>query len=278
MKASVCITQLNQDEGMRGGKTGYKILKERGHAIMATYIEKFGGYIADVPKVVFKRCDGKKFLMDELTAATVTPTINTTEINAGWSLFPVAVLPGQSTFEMSFTSGKFEAEMFSMANKTEFEHRGGQDEKTYAFPRDERHEIVDNKITLIETPVEGSIYIDGMEEVEATPELGQYTVAGKVITFNAGESGTIQVLYDSLIEAYEAIITNKEAAIGEATAIWPVYGSGDDCTESSIIGYYVVKVFRARVTTVPGIDTSYKTAATFQFTLSALNNVWGIAA
>lgn len=64
---------------------------------MATYVEAFRGYVADVPKVIFKRCDGRKFLFDELTAATVTPTINTTEINAGWSLFPVAVLPGQST-------------------------------------------------------------------------------------------------------------------------------------------------------------------------------------
>ena len=47
--------------------------------------------------MIFKRCDGRKFYFDELTAATVTPTIQTTEINAGWSLFPVAVLPGQST-------------------------------------------------------------------------------------------------------------------------------------------------------------------------------------
>ena len=49
------------------------------------------------------------------------------------------------------------------------------------------------------------------------------------------------------------------------------YGSGDDCTESSIIGYYIVKVFRARVTQIPGMDTSYKQAATFQFELTALD-------
>jgi hypothetical protein len=54
----------------------------------------------------------------------------------------------------------------------------------------------------------------------------------------------------------EAIVTNKEYAIGEAVAIWPVYGSGDDCTESSIIGYYMVKVFKARVSQIPGMDTS----------------------
>ena len=33
---------------------------------MATYIEAFRGYVADVPKVVFTRCDGKRFLFDEL--------------------------------------------------------------------------------------------------------------------------------------------------------------------------------------------------------------------
>ena len=71
---------------------------------MATYNPSLKGYIADVPRVVFKRCDGAKFYMDELTAATVSANIDTMEINAGWSLVPVAVLPGASTFTMSFTS------------------------------------------------------------------------------------------------------------------------------------------------------------------------------
>jgi hypothetical protein len=53
---------------------------------MATYVEALKGYVADVPKVIFKRCDGRKFLFDELTAATVTPQMNPMEINAGWSL------------------------------------------------------------------------------------------------------------------------------------------------------------------------------------------------
>lgn len=33
---------------------------------MATYNTALKGYIADVPRVVFKRCDGAKFYMDEL--------------------------------------------------------------------------------------------------------------------------------------------------------------------------------------------------------------------
>ena len=74
------------------------------------YSAAFQGYIADVPRLWFKRCDGRIFYFDELTQASVSPQINYTEINAGWSLYPVAYLPGQSTFEMSITSGKFDAD------------------------------------------------------------------------------------------------------------------------------------------------------------------------
>lgn len=236
---------------------------------MATYVEALKGYVADVPKVIFKRCDGRKFLFDELTAATVTPQMNPMEINAGWSLFPVAVLPGQSTFEMSITSGKFDAELFSMANATEY-----VDNADYAMPTAERHEIdANHQITLLETPIEDSVSIKGMEEVDQNPDAGEFTVdaATKKITFNEAEEGTIEVIYDYKKAVAEAIIDNKSSAIGEASCIWPVYGSGDDCSESAIVGYYIVKVFRARITTVPGMDTSYKSAATFQFTLSALD-------
>ena len=236
---------------------------------MATYVESLKGYVADVPKVIFKRCDGRKFLFDELTAATVTPQMNPMEINAGWSLFPVAVLPGQSTFEMSITSGKFDAELFSMANATEYSANA-----TYPVPTAERHEIdASHQVTLLETPIAGSVSIKGMDEVDDNPDAGEFVVdaATKKITFNASETGTLEVIYDYSKSVYEAIIDNKSSAIGEASCIWPVYGAGDDCSESAIVGYYIVKVFRARITTVPGMDTSYKSAATFQFTLSALD-------
>ncbi|MBP5468583.1 MAG: hypothetical protein J6Z11_04990 [Candidatus Riflebacteria bacterium] len=52
---------------------------------------------------------------------------------------------------------------------------------------------------------------------------------------------------------------------------YPVYGSGDDCTDSSIIGYVLVHVYKCRVTTQPGFDASYKNANTFQFTLAAMD-------
>ena len=156
-----------------------------------------------------------------------------------------------------------------MANATEYE-----DNASYAMPTAERHEIVSSMITLLETPIEGSVAIRGMEEVDSQPtETGKFQVdyENKQVKFNSAEEGTIEVIYDYVKDVQEAIITNKESAIGEASLIYPVYGSGDDCTESAIIGYYIVKVFRARITTAPGFDSSYKTAATFQLTLSALD-------
>ena len=53
-------------------------------------MKAYNGYIADVPKVWFRRCDGRMFLFDELTQANITPNTQFNEINAGWSMFPVA--------------------------------------------------------------------------------------------------------------------------------------------------------------------------------------------
>lgn len=193
----------------------------------------------------------------------------------------MAVLPGSSTFEMNFTCGQFDADLFAMANKTEY-----QANETYELDTKERHEPDTNhQITLIETPVEGSVYIPNMEPLttqSGTVTSGHYLINGKVITFSSDDDiDFVDVIYkyqpyaravqDDKRLVYEAIVTNKESAIGECSCIWPVYGSGDDCSESAIAGYYVVKVFRARITTIPGMDTSYKSAATFQFSLQALD-------
>lgn len=185
--------------------------------------------------------------------------------------FPVAVIPGNSTFTMNFTCGQFDADLFAMANKVDYAENAN-----YQLDTSERHEPdANHQIELLQTPVEGSIFISGMEPIttqSGTVTAGHYLINGKKITFSADDDiDFVDVVYKYVQAAHEAIVTNKESAIGEASAIWPVYGSGDDCTESAIVGYYVVKVFRARITTIPGMDTSYKSAATFQFELTALD-------
>ena len=184
---------------------------------MATYNTALKGYVADVPKVIFRRCDGNAYAFTELSAATVTANIETMDINGGWSLFPLAVLPGNSTFTMSFTSAQFDADMFAMANKTEY-----AENTNYELDTNERHTPdANHKIELLHTPVEGSIYIAGMEPVttqSGTIVSGKYLVNGKTITFSADDDiPFVDVIYAYVQAAHEAIITNKESAIGEAS-------------------------------------------------------------
>ena len=219
-----------------------------------------------------KRCDGRIFYFDELTNATVTPQVNYTEINAGWSLYPVAYLPGQSTFEMSITSGKFEADLFVMTNATEFSTNSA-----YQVPCTE---ILTpdgaNEVELAHKPVTGTVSIAGMEETAQTVTSGKYKVdnSGEVtkIIFFAGDiADTVTISYFYAEEAQEANIDNRSSAMGEAIMVYPVYGNGDDCTDSSIIGKVYVRVYKCRVTAQPGFDASYKSANTFQFTLAAMD-------
>lgn len=248
---------------------------------MATYVKEFNGYIADVPRLWFKRCDGRMFYFDELTAASVTPQINYTEVNAGWSLFPVAYLPGQSTFEMSITSGKFEADLFVMTNATQFDENAA-----YRMPATEF--LTPNgsfEVELAHPAVTGTVSIAGMTETSGTPSDGGAsglptfkvtTTTGAApstkITFAEGViQNDVTVSYFYIQTAREANITNTSSAMGEAIMVYPVYGNGDDCTDASIIGKVIVKVYKCRVTAQPGFDASYKTANTFQFTLAAMD-------
>ena len=86
-----------------------------------------------------------------------------------------------------------------------------------------------------------------------------------------GNLASVVKVSASLFYRWQVLIDNKSSAIGECTLEYPVYSSGEDCTEASIIGYYYVRVFRARITAVPGFDASYKQAQTYQFTLTALD-------
>ena len=244
---------------------------------MATpnYIPEFQGYIADVPRMWFKRCDGRVFYFDELTNASVTPQVNYTEINAGWSLFPVAYLPGQSTFEMQVTSGKFEADLFIMTNSTEFKSNG-----SYEVPCTEVLTLDgQNEVSLAHDPISGSVSIANLEETAQTPTEKHFKVTAAAggtpakIKFYADDvqGGVVEVSYFYAAAAQEANITNQSSAMGEAVMVYPVYGNGDDCTDSSIIGHVYVHVYKCRVTAQPGFDASYKTANTFQFTIAAMD-------
>ena len=253
---------------------------------MSTYIAAYKGYIADVPRVWFKRCDGRIFYFDEITQANASPNVQYTEVNAGWSLFPVAYLPGQSTMEISMTSGQFNADLFALANGTSF---GADASYTTYTTEHQTPDASTHAVTLANTPVANSISIAGMEEgtnaaeetpgtpasgddPEVPPTNAKFAVSGKVITFPSSITGEVEISYEYVVsDAKVAQIDNATSAIGEAVFKWPVYNSGEDCTDAAVKGYVIMKVYRCRVTQMPGFDTSYKSAATNSVTWATMD-------
>ena len=83
---------------------------------------------------------------------------------------------------------------------------------------------------------------------------------------------TIRVVYQTTVTAERAkVLTSTMSARGEVSMKWPVYSSGTDCSEAAVKGYVVLTIYMARVTAMPGFDTSYKTAATNSVTFSAID-------
>lgn len=224
--------------------------------------------------------DGRIFYFDEITQANASPNVQYTEINAGWSLFPVAYLPGQSTMEISMTSGQFNAELFALANGTNFDA-----DATYTTYITEHltPDATAHTVTLKETPVENSVSIAGMDQGTAAAEPqaasgndpavnAKFAVSAKVVTFPASITGEVEISYEYVVSgAKVAQIDNQTSAIGEAVFKWPVYNSGEDCTDAAVKGYVIMKVYRCRVTQMPGFDTSYKSAATNQVTWATMD-------
>lgn len=232
------------------------------------YVPTVKGYITDVPEVWFRRSgDHRVFHFDKLTSASASADIQTNEVNAGWSLFPVAYLPGQSTFEIQMTSGEFNADLFAMANATTFV------DKAFTYYVTENMEILDGLIgnfTSEQADLK-HITINGVAVgVTASGDNSphKYTTnpitgvkVGEVVEFTYAVNKTTKV----------AQINNQDTATGDLLLRWPVYAAANDDTISAIKGYYYRHVFKARVTQVPGFDTSYKSAAENSVTFSALD-------
>lgn len=176
--------------------------------------------------------------------------------------------------EISLTSGQFNADLFALANNRSFAPQA------YDLYMTETVTIVNNKATLSHVAKAGTVSIAGLEEATTAAE-GKFAVADvdatetvpahTEITF-VGEEGEIEISYEVTVDDAQVIeVDNKSTAIGSALFRWPVYGSSEDCTDSAIKGYLNMKVYRCRVTQMPGFDTSYKSAATNAVTFSAMD-------
>lgn len=188
----------------------------------ATYVPQLRGYIADVPQFFFKRADNRVFINKHVTQCSMTPNIDFLEVRAGWSNYAAAYLPGQATMDVQLTLGDFDAEIFAMANAEEFEN-----DATFEAPQVEVHkpDATTHKVTLLYTPVEGSVYINGLTEATgSTPAEGTYVVdaEAKTIQFAEDETGEMEISYKSVAEDAQVInVTNSKVACGETVLKWP---------------------------------------------------------
>lgn len=162
----------------------------------------------------------------------------------------VAYLPGQSTMEISLTSGQFNSDLFVMANGSTDAEGTYESGETYNVYVSETLKVVENKITLTKQPVADNgvyAYVSGYGTITTAPAEKQITLTFEGTTAPA----EVEVSYLTEVTADVIHVDNQTAAVGEAVLKWPVYDDGTDCTKSAIKGYVVMKIFRCRVTQMP---------------------------
>jgi len=244
------------------------------------YIEKYNGYLADVPNIEFVRCDGTVFAYDELNSASLTAGHNMITITGGQGNFPLAYIDTDSTLEFTFESSQFTLEIFEMANGV------SQVEGDFGMLESNRFDVESGlKVTIPYEVKSGSVYIRGLTE-DTTAATGKYAVsitaatsetAGKaVVTFYEGDvtvGQTIRVAYQRRVvgSSKVPVKTTSTTAKGSLFAHWPLYSDGTSCADAAIKGYLHLYIPRVRVTALPGFSNSYKQASTTSLTFAAMN-------
>ena len=234
------------------------------------YIEKYNGYLADVPNIEFVRCDGTVFAYDELNSASMTAGHNMITITGGQGNFPLAYIDTDSTLEFQFESSQFNTEIFEMANGVTM------DEGDFGILESNRFDVETGlKINIPYEVKQGSVIIRGLTEA-AEAAAGKFSVAitasaaatdGKtVITFYNGDvtvGQTVRVAYQRRVvgAAKVPVKTTSTTAKGSLFAHWPIYSDGTSCADAAVKGWLHMYIPRVRVTALPGFSSSYKQAA-----------------
>ena len=196
------------------------------------YIEKYNGYLADVPNIEFVRCDGTVFAYDELTSASMTAGHNMITITGGQGNFPLAYIDTDSTLEFQFESAQFNLEIFEMANGV------SQEAGDFGMLESARFDVETGlKINIPYEVKAGSVVIRGLTEKPSTPGAGEFSVAitaaaaatdGKaVITFHEGDvtvGQVVRVAYQRRVvgSSKVPVKTTSTTAKGSLFAHWPL--------------------------------------------------------
>ena len=245
------------------------------------WIDKYQGFMADVPDITFIRCDGTAFSYDTLTSASMTHNHNTITITGGKGSFPLAYIDTDSSLEFTFECAEFNLDIFEMANAVSIEEGdfGAYESGRYAVE-------TGLKITLPFEVKSGSVKIRGLEETNSTATTGKFAVTitastasveGKtVITLASGDAAVddvVRVVYQRRVVggARASVLTTSTSAKGSLYADWDIYSDGASCADASKKGILHLVIYRVRVTALPGFSSSYKTASSNSLTFAAMD-------
>lgn len=244
------------------------------------YLDRYDGYMADVPNVDFIRCDGEVFCYDEISTASMTHNHNTITITGGQGNFPLAYIDTDASLEFNFESAQFKLDMFEMANAAHVS------EGDYGAFESGRFDVENGlKVTLPFEVQTESVHIRGMEEASAAAAgkyavsitaSGEQTAGSTVITFNDADvavGDVVRVSYKRRVVggAKVTVKTTSTSAKGEAWIHWPVMSDGSNCKEAAVKGWLHLHIIRVRVTAMPGFNSSYKQGATNGVTFAAID-------
>ena len=137
-----------------------------------------------------------------------------------------------------------------------------------------------NKVTINDAKaIATGVSVNGFELVTTAPTTGKFkadvAASALTLTFFAGDLADGTNIEVSYLRQESSTVLEIDAtgrtSVGEVTFTYPVTASGSDTVDSSLKGYLVVHVFKARVTALPGFDTSYKTASTHSVTIATMD-------
>lgn len=230
--------------------------------------------------MTFKRSDGKRARLKNATQTGFSVNGEKIDINNGWARLPQASIDTTQTIEITYATNKTDLDFFALLNNSEVLHdqtRTLSTSEDFDIPAVEEGETTVD----IELPL-GALnpYIEGMTlGTGDAPAAGSFTFtagtesAKPVITLLAADVegvASITIFYDEKLTGTStvAVRDNVASASGSAEMRYRVYGSGEN---ASVIGYLIIQIYKAKVTSKPGFENSYGQSGTHSVTFTSLD-------
>jgi len=242
------------------------------------------GFIVDAPQVLITTEVGDSHLVTA-SSGEVTLGGESLEIAGGWSFYNLAQIDTKKSIEINLTDTQWDLDAMKLVS-------GG----TRTVAADERYyfgtpyTIAADKITIPFAVVANSVRINGFTETANPPGVDEFKVTitpgipgSTEVAFVAGTTGKLYPAYKVATAATTEILTVKTTDFPKAAAPvvvqFPIY-SDADATNSTIVAYGQLIVYKCKLMPEFGFSGSYKSASEFSLNLKGLDprrsdsNMW----